>query len=938
MQEQTHPHSPAAPVRHHSPSQHTTSNTEQKVPSSSSLNNESAASNTTTTHNNNNNDHNNNNNNTPVTVTHHISTRPRPTTSTSTTHTTTTSTTTSATQTPSSMACLANTVPLEVRAGAVGGTGTRPLPLHPYPTHVLMIPRKPPVPMPIAMAMSTHVPSAVTIRNDVAVGIGPSSGNSISHTHTGATTNSLKRSRANTTISNSEEKNKNNMGVENNNVHESNISEPDAKKMDSMSRSAHEHSALYSLVHAQEILERKHQIQCDERDRDIRVESEKKKMSSTSVFSQQESGEAIIGNTCRPYGGLDLGGGGGTRHQHHHDVDENSANQQELYVPAGVGACISTSAGAEHEQHGHEHELEHEQQHESTGSGLGVEVQMTVEQIDDLIGKVDLPTNFSFSLPSVPISIAPKPAPVPAPVLAPVPFQPQMCKQIPAVPSTAKSTSASTDLSGNSNSNALKRKAKSGSRKAPVLPLSPKRIRVDTSAGMGMGMGRGMSLTAVRANTNISASAVAPSIEYGYKPASFNNPEQASVGMSASFSSQQPQIRPMQMCTTNTSSSHHQTSDKSMHNTSASTSTISNMHLMRKSPSAGRWSRDEHEAFLDGLKIFGREWKKVATKIPTRTSAQIRSHAQKYFAKLARDEQQQAASASLSLGTAVPGGCASINADSNDLGVGAAGVGSGATVMGESIGGENIISQSVLERVEKILEDPQGAQIEVEETLRKLRARYCELQGDVIRQQQSQQEQQRTEYKPMQLQQQQQGHIEPNVNVRNLLQGVNQNDSSGRTNFSCIGSRSRQSTNIDSAALTQAQNMVEMAGSSSSMLDTGDRTRNITSTSDPSSAGAVFGVATSSASPTRHRSNPITLSSHSLALHSEELIALHVLGGELYRSASRENLRAHDKNNQNIMNQNTQDTVMQNPTSSLQGSSPDTQSSEKTQKRKNSSN
>jgi hypothetical protein len=132
--------------------------------------------------------------------------------------------------------------------------------------------------------------------------------------------------------------------------------------------------------------------------------------------------------------------------------------------------------------------------------------------------------------------------------------------------------------------------------------------------------------------------------------------------------------------------------------------------------------------------------------------------------------------------------------------------------------------------------------------------------------------------------------------------------------------------------------MVEMAGSSSRMLDMRDQNRKITSTSDPSSVGATCGVATSSISPTRHRSNPITLSTQSLALHSEELIALHVLGGELYRSASRENLRAHNKNNQNIMNQNTQDTVMPNPVSSLQGSSPDTQSSEKTQKRENTSN
>lgn len=34
--------------------------------------------------------------------------------------------------------------------------------------------------------------------------------------------------------------------------------------------------------------------------------------------------------------------------------------------------------------------------------------------------------------------------------------------------------------------------------------------------------------------------------------------------------------------------------------------------------------------------MYGREWKRVAADIKTRTSAQIRSHAQKYFAKLAK--------------------------------------------------------------------------------------------------------------------------------------------------------------------------------------------------------------------------------------------------------------------------------------------------------------
>ena len=51
----------------------------------------------------------------------------------------------------------------------------------------------------------------------------------------------------------------------------------------------------------------------------------------------------------------------------------------------------------------------------------------------------------------------------------------------------------------------------------------------------------------------------------------------------------------------------------------------------------GRWTRAEHELFLEGLQLYGREWKKVSAKIKTRTAAQIRSHAQKYFAKIGKD-------------------------------------------------------------------------------------------------------------------------------------------------------------------------------------------------------------------------------------------------------------------------------------------------------------
>lgn len=48
----------------------------------------------------------------------------------------------------------------------------------------------------------------------------------------------------------------------------------------------------------------------------------------------------------------------------------------------------------------------------------------------------------------------------------------------------------------------------------------------------------------------------------------------------------------------------------------------------------GRWTREEHAAFLSALKMHGKEWKKVAAKVKTRTVVQTRTHAQKYFQKL----------------------------------------------------------------------------------------------------------------------------------------------------------------------------------------------------------------------------------------------------------------------------------------------------------------
>jgi len=48
----------------------------------------------------------------------------------------------------------------------------------------------------------------------------------------------------------------------------------------------------------------------------------------------------------------------------------------------------------------------------------------------------------------------------------------------------------------------------------------------------------------------------------------------------------------------------------------------------------GRWSKEEHGKFLEGIVLYGINWKKVKTLIGTRTSIQVRSHAQKFFYKM----------------------------------------------------------------------------------------------------------------------------------------------------------------------------------------------------------------------------------------------------------------------------------------------------------------
>ena len=45
----------------------------------------------------------------------------------------------------------------------------------------------------------------------------------------------------------------------------------------------------------------------------------------------------------------------------------------------------------------------------------------------------------------------------------------------------------------------------------------------------------------------------------------------------------------------------------------------------------GRWNRSEHIAFIEAIKMYGKNWKLIANYIGSRNSTQVRSHAQKYF-------------------------------------------------------------------------------------------------------------------------------------------------------------------------------------------------------------------------------------------------------------------------------------------------------------------
>ncbi|KAJ8905016.1 hypothetical protein NDN08_001528 [Rhodosorus marinus] len=62
-----------------------------------------------------------------------------------------------------------------------------------------------------------------------------------------------------------------------------------------------------------------------------------------------------------------------------------------------------------------------------------------------------------------------------------------------------------------------------------------------------------------------------------------------------------------------------------------------------KKSSSRYWTQEEHERFLEGLKLYGhKEIKAISRHVRTRNATQVRTHAQKYYLRLAREKNKKA--------------------------------------------------------------------------------------------------------------------------------------------------------------------------------------------------------------------------------------------------------------------------------------------------------
>ena len=63
-------------------------------------------------------------------------------------------------------------------------------------------------------------------------------------------------------------------------------------------------------------------------------------------------------------------------------------------------------------------------------------------------------------------------------------------------------------------------------------------------------------------------------------------------------------------------------------------------HLHNPTIKEGRWTEEEKNRFIQGIVLYGINWKKVKTLIPSRSAVQVRSHAQKFYQRMKLCKEQ----------------------------------------------------------------------------------------------------------------------------------------------------------------------------------------------------------------------------------------------------------------------------------------------------------